>query len=148
MSKEHMAAVIGDHTRSGVYYLPRSSATDLFAAAQARHLALFRVELGGIDNKEGFLAAVARTLGFPAWFGDNWDALEDCLTDLSWIADVKGYVVLLDNADRFSTTDEPGFLTALSIFRSAADYWSEHGLPFWALATMRSAGVAMLPELP
>ncbi|WP_446686701.1 barstar family protein [Pseudofulvimonas gallinarii] len=27
------------------------------------------------------MAAVFR---FPEWFGDNWDALADCLADLSW----------------------------------------------------------------
>ncbi len=33
-------------------------------------------------DKRGFLAACRRDLGFPDWFGMNWDALADCLSDL------------------------------------------------------------------
>ena len=30
------------------------------------------------------LQRIASALGFPSWFGGNWDALFDCLADLSW----------------------------------------------------------------
>jgi hypothetical protein len=39
------------------------------------------------------LDAYARALSFPAWFGHNWHALTDCLTDLSWLP-ARGHVVL------------------------------------------------------
>lgn len=32
-------------------------------------------------NKETLLTGVARACDFPAYFGHNWDALWDCLTD-------------------------------------------------------------------
>lgn len=32
-------------------------------------------------DKAAFLAACARDLGFPDYFGHNWDALADCLSD-------------------------------------------------------------------
>jgi hypothetical protein len=38
--------------------------------------------------------ALAAGLKFPAYFGDNWDALEECLRDLSWLR-AKSDVVLL-----------------------------------------------------
>lgn len=33
-------------------------------------------------DKAGFLAACRATFGFPGWFGMNWDALDDALSDV------------------------------------------------------------------
>jgi RNAse (barnase) inhibitor barstar len=35
----------------------------------------------GVSDKAGFLNACARDLDFPAYFGGNWDAFEECLGD-------------------------------------------------------------------
>ncbi|MEX2173722.1 MAG: barstar family protein [Pirellulaceae bacterium] len=39
----------------------------------------------GIRSKQKLLAILADKLRFPAYFGWNWDALEECLGDLSWL---------------------------------------------------------------
>ncbi|MFP5022274.1 barstar family protein [Pseudonocardia phyllosphaerae] len=36
-------------------------------------------------DRAAFLTAVGRALSFPSWYGENLDALEDCLKDLSWL---------------------------------------------------------------
>ena len=33
------------------------------------------------------LESLATELAFPAWCGNNWDALLDCLRDLTWISE-------------------------------------------------------------
>ncbi len=35
-------------------------------------------------TRPGLFAEWAGALGFPAYFGHNWDAFADCLTDLAW----------------------------------------------------------------
>lgn len=38
-----------------------------------------------VTTKEELLQALAKGLNLPTYFGWNWDALEECLRDLSWI---------------------------------------------------------------
>ncbi len=39
----------------------------------------------GIQDKSSLLKRLSDGLRFPYYFGENWDALFDCLRDLSWI---------------------------------------------------------------
>ena len=50
----------------------------------------------GIRSKANLLAAFAGAGHFPDYFGGNWDALLDCLRDLSWISNRKVVVVHSD----------------------------------------------------
>jgi RNAse (barnase) inhibitor barstar len=38
-----------------------------------------------ILSKQALLATLATKLSFPDYFGENWDALEECIADLSWL---------------------------------------------------------------
>jgi RNAse (barnase) inhibitor barstar len=147
MSKEHFTTVLGNVSRAGVYQLPQHGVADLRAAAKDGGLAQFRVRLEGVQTKEGFLAAVAQALDFPDWFGHNWDALEDCLTDMSW-QPADGYLVILSRAQDFRRAQEEEFAMALRIFDAAADFWREEGVPFWTLVDLHADDMTHLPELP
>jgi RNAse (barnase) inhibitor barstar len=46
----------------------------------------------GIRTKEALLDELDRLLHFPDYFGGNWDALWECIRDLSWLP--AGPVVL------------------------------------------------------
>lgn len=50
----------------------------------------------GVFTKEDLLNTLARELHFPNYFGQNWDALADCLRDFDWIETRQ--VVLLHEA--------------------------------------------------
>jgi RNAse (barnase) inhibitor barstar len=39
----------------------------------------------GITDKQDLLRHIAAELKFPDYFGFNWDALDECLADLSWL---------------------------------------------------------------
>ena len=104
------------------------AATALVALATSLGLEAIRVDLAGCQDKAGFLGRIAAALGFPAWFGDNWDALYDCLTDLSWRPG-QGWVLILENAHDLRRVAPQVLDTALAIMGDAAVAWGERGLP-------------------
>ena len=90
---------LNDAARSGVYRVLRPD--EALDATHATQLDLARVDFAGATGKEALLAHLGRALGFPDWFGGNWDALEDCLTDLSWRTGA-GHVLLIERQGAFS----------------------------------------------
>jgi hypothetical protein len=85
---------------------------------------------------------LAQALGFPGWFGGNWDALEDCLGDLSWRPG-EGHVLLLRGHGELPP-DELGVL--LEVLSASAAFWAERGRPFFAVFIDPAHALA-LPEL-
>ena len=78
-----LAKLLSAPARSGVYHLNRPPDTVEKSAATAG-LVAWRIDIGHVHGKQEFLQKLAKALEFPSWFGGNWDALVDCLTDLSW----------------------------------------------------------------
>jgi len=129
-----------DATRSGVYRAPRGE--EIVDAAIGTRLDLAHVDLAGAQGKEALLARLAMALALPEWFGGNWDALEDCLTDLSWRAGA-GHVILIKDQDELPA-DDLGVL--LEVLAAAAEHWTARGLPFFAVF-IDPGGELALPEL-
>lgn len=96
-----------------------------FREQDARNEATICVPLG-IFDKRALLRFIAKELNFPDYFGENWDALEECLRDLSWrpagqvvmdhedlplindIANARAYVAILANTTfQTSKSDRP-----------------------------------------
>lgn len=118
---------LGDASNSGVYRAPRSD--EILDAAQGSTLKVARIDLKGVSEKEALMQHIALALEFPQWFGGNWDALEDCLSDLSWSAAI-GHVLLIEHADALAA-DERGIL--VDILASAAASWAARGRSFFAV---------------
>ena len=72
----------------------------------------------GIKTKEALLDELYRRLRFPDYFGHNWDALEDCIRDLSWLP--PGPVVLMHH-DLPLADDAANQKTYLSILRDTVE---------------------------
>jgi len=119
-----------DATAAGVHRLMPADVETVLDAAAAAGLCSVRIDLAGCRSKAELLARVADALEFPWWFGQNWDALADCLGDLEWLP-AEGYVLLLDAADDLRRSAPRDFATVTEVFADAAHGWREHGTPFW-----------------
>jgi hypothetical protein len=136
MSK--LRARLRDAARSGVYRVRRTDAID--DAVRGTKLNVGRVDLDGAATKEAMLERIAKALGFPDWFGGNWDALEDCLIDLSW-REAEGHVLLFSG---LRPSDDLGVL--IDVLASSAEFWAARGRPFFAVLVdpQRALGLAEL----
>lgn len=120
-----------DPDRAGVFQLAGAPET-VAGCAEDAGLAVFRVNLQNVYAKDALISRIARTLRFPPWFGQNWDALNDSLADLSWVPG-DGWLIILENADDFAHHDPGVFRSAVEVFLAVSDYWRQAGKPFWVL---------------
>ncbi|MEZ5379501.1 MAG: barstar family protein [Acidimicrobiales bacterium] len=90
-------------------------------------------------SKESFLAAVREAATFPEWVGNNWDAFEEVMRDLSWLPSAPLLLVL--------TSPVPD--TAVEILIDVARHWDRHQRRFAVVISGQSLGRAAseLPQL-
>ncbi|MBS1197182.1 MAG: hypothetical protein H6R18_967 [Proteobacteria bacterium] len=134
------AALFSDLARSGVYTAPTAQRDKMEAAAAG--FAHFQINLAGLKSKSAVLNKIGRALKFPPYYGKNFDALNDCLSDLEW-QPANGYVLFVDGAQLFHDADPKNFAILLEVFQSAADAWRDAGKPFWVLLDISIPDVQM-----
>lgn len=103
----------------------------LVQLARSLGLEAVRIDLQGCADKAALLERTAAALGFPAWFGGNWDAFFDCLADLSWRPNT-GHVLLFENTADLHAHAPEALDTAITILRDVAAAWGERGAIFRA----------------
>lgn len=82
----------------------------------------FRVDVpAGIGSKEELLKFLSTALHFPAYFGRNWDALEECLSDLSWIPEEQVVIQHQDVPLASSVADSSTYLDVLRSARATSE---------------------------
>ena len=129
-----------DAARSGVY---RASRIDPLAdALRGSGLDFARVEVKGISGKQALMKVLGASLSLPGWFGENWDALEDCLTDLSWRGG-EGHVIAFEACGTLPRED---LVVLIQVLEAAADFWRSRGKPFFAVFVDPACELA-LPDL-
>lgn len=107
-----------------------------------------RIDLAGCNDKATLLARFASALQFPDWFGHNWDALSDCLTDLSWLP-ARHYRIELAQPQALRTAASETLDTTLEILAEAAEFWANEGVIFeFALSETPPADDRPAPGAP
>lgn len=83
---------------------------------------ILRMDARRCPDKESLLVALGNTLQFPDYYGRNWDALEECLFDLSWWT--GPVILLIEHADALARETRA---TLADIWTEAATAWAEVG---------------------
>lgn len=117
-----------DAQRCGLYRAP-AGMDALRKTATAAGLIWLDMPLAAVTDKVQFLALCKKQMKLPPHFGDNWDALADCLRDFEWLKS-KGYVLHLAGGDAFAKAAADDYRTALAVLAEAATYWKSKGTPF------------------
>ncbi|MFD7323104.1 barstar family protein [Streptomyces sp. NPDC059875] len=91
-----------------------------------------------MNDADGVFTQFYEHLRLPDYFGWNWNALHDCLSDLKWITAGK-CILIVDNAESI-LVESPGERT--EFFRAllrAADHWAgKPDLPGHAKRTLHA----------
>ncbi|MGW4562537.1 barstar family protein [Streptomyces sp. NPDC004561] len=85
---------------------------------------LVGLDLDGVTAKAGLMDRVARALALPDWFGRNWDALVDSLSDHTvWpeAAVEQGLLIVVRGWRPYAEADPEEWRTAQDVFAEAVD---------------------------
>ena len=100
------------------------------SAAAAAKLRFCAIDLQSIGGKGELMAALGKGLKLPEHFGNNWDALADCLEDSDWLGKY-GIAIVLRHAKAYGKAHHADWETLSEILSEAVDYWRELHKPFW-----------------
>lgn len=98
----------------------------------------------GSESKAEFLDRISRSLQFPDWFGHNFDALADCLADVT-AGDRVGTVLLWDGWGSYARAEPQAFSVSLSVLGGRVH--ADRGGPFAVLLRGEGPDVHGLPSL-
>jgi RNAse (barnase) inhibitor barstar len=131
--------------QGGVYYLPATRRDALEAAAIKAHLHPAPVKIPRGTHSGELLKQLGDALDFPDWYGANFDALHDCLTDPDFVPG-KGLVLFLTGTASLHKGDPDGFASLIEVFQAVAGELGQRGIPFWVMLDSPATGIATLPE--
>jgi len=127
MSTDALKQIFDNGKPSGVHWLKQHAPVpEVAKLAKSKGMAFFHIEGKNIQKKEQFLNHVSMAMHFPDYFDHNWDAFEECITDLDWV-DADGYVIYFDHTDGFANHHESQLETVIELFDDAVAYWKGEG---------------------
>ncbi|MFK2876614.1 barstar family protein [Rhodanobacter hydrolyticus] len=122
-------------SQNGVYFVGDGDLARLADAGRRDELAVCRTDLTGCADKAGLLQRLAASLSLPADFGQNWDALADCLRDPAWLPG-WGHVLLFDHAGDLQRDAVVDFDVLLGMLDDAATFAQDAERPFFAFFSL------------
>ena len=140
-----LGALLADPSLCGGYYVDLLDRAAIAEAASLLEYALVAIDFKGCADKADALDRFAQALRFPDWFGANWDALADCLRDLSWWP-ATGYVLLLDHVDDWREHAPADCDVVIDILNDVAESWAQARTPFWSLMPLPADVLATIGE--
>lgn len=122
---------LSDVSANGIFTATADEVNAIAETADQTGFTVCHAALQDCADKQDLLARLATALAFPDWFGHNWDALADSLTDLAWLPSGTGYVFVLEGMD--TATEHSA--TLLEILGDAIAFWQQQDTPMWVLLT-------------
>ena len=100
-----------------------SIGTEMFGWHEAR-LTVRTVRGNKMTTESQLFDEFAAALQFPVYFGENWSALNDCLTDLAWLPPEAGYVLVISEPLRVLEGSPDSLPVLVRQLASACEEWS------------------------
>lgn len=130
---------------SGLYHLPSSRHAAIESAASHARFCVLGGDIADHASGEDVLHQLGSALKFPIWYGANFDALFDCLSDPDW-QPAKGHLLLITGMARLRTTSPDAFATLIDVFQAVVEARRDQANPFWIVIDTPARGVPAFPE--
>jgi RNAse (barnase) inhibitor barstar len=69
-----------------------------------------------------FVKEIGRAFSFPDYYGENLDALNDCINDLDWIPK-DNYVLIINNFESFIIDNGKDKEDIVNLFNEVSEQW-------------------------
>ena len=129
--------ILQQQTASGLYRFTSRAKPDSIMAEIAEHgWQGFYIDGRQVTDKQSFFTTASQAISFPGYFGNNWDAFEECIRDLAWFREEnapKGYVVLYDQVVRLARRDSQSWAMVQATLTEAVEFWQTENTPFYVL---------------
>ena len=83
------------------------------------------------DTLDNFFREVSAALRFPDYFGWNWAAFDECLSDLEWLSFSEILIIIQDFDYIFKNENQPDSYRDLLVkyLNISIDYWRDQDIP-------------------
>ena len=129
--------------RAGVYCVTPTRRHQLELDARKLHYSHSHLNIHRGMSIGAVLVLIGEVLHFPDWYGANFDALNDCLTDPACLPG-KGHILAIDGCEHMLASDPVGYATLLEVFAAAIDDLRKTGVPLWVLLDKPAPGIRTL----
>ena len=134
MTRAQIIGLFAGELSPAVYQLVSQIApTELADFNRDDRAKIFYIDGQSIVDCASLFHQFATTIQFPEYFGHNWDALEDCLTDLFDEDAVDRQIIILDRLDNFAIDDPYQWSMLSDICKSTVEYWQDTATPMYIL---------------
>lgn len=109
------------------------------------------LELDGAKARtlDSFFSLLSDSLEFPEYFGCNWPALKDCMTDLEWLP-ADAYCLVFRNGDQLfeeEPIERPAFIATMKLVGeewstpvAVGEWWDRPAVPFHVVLDLGVSG--------
>src|SRR6188472_4467399 len=87
------------------------------------------VEINCDGDERSIIAQIGKGFKFPDYFGQNWNAIDECITDLSWLP-AQGYRCVLVGSKKLLQRDPRIHKLLLDTLNEAKEFWQKEGKQF------------------
>ena len=77
------------------------------------------------ESRSGLFDEFAAALQFPLYFGENWDAFEECISELESLPHGVGIVIVVTEPDRVLCAEPEAMQQLVAVLESASRMWSQ-----------------------
>lgn len=130
---------------SGLFFADRARFPAIEKRAESQRCQVLAVDLAGQAKTAAILEQLGSKLHFPDWYGANFDALYDCLSDPDW-QPAPGHLILLGGLSNWQSIIPDDFATLIDVLQAVIEARQDSPKPFCIVIDTLADSIATLPQ--